>query len=57
MLFTYFVTANRADDESVNGEIGSKNADIRFGEAPLKMETKNEAKAYIKTIINESGNK
>lgn len=57
VLFTYFVTANRADGESVNGEIGSKNADIRFGEAPLKMETKNEAKAYIKTIINESGNK
>lgn len=55
--FTYFVTANRADGETTNGEVGSKNADVRFGEAPLKMETTNEPKAYVKNMDEHTDNK
>jgi hypothetical protein len=40
--FTYFVTANRADGEDVDGMEGSKNADVRFGEAPPRLETTEE---------------
>jgi hypothetical protein len=48
--FTYFVTANRIDGEDENGLEGSKNADVRFGEAPSKAEVKNvEISEVIKT--------
>jgi hypothetical protein len=46
--FTYFVTANRADGETTNGDIGSKNADVRFGEAPIKLEAKDVLKQSVK---------
>ena len=47
VTFTYFVTANRADAYNEDGSLFSKFADVRFGEAPGKQETKNEAAASI----------
>lgn len=49
--FTYFVTANRVDGEDENGMKGSKNADVRFGEAPSKAETKHSA---MKSVNKEA---
>ena len=47
VAFTYFVTANRADAYNEDGSLFSKFADVRYGEAPAKQATKNEAAATV----------
>jgi hypothetical protein len=48
--FTYFVIANRADGETINGVPGSRNADTRFGEAPQEMQKLEKKIVEIKNI-------